>query len=541
LPILHKILKKTGISEILDSHLETHGNEKISPAETLILLSYNIALGRTPLYKVGDWVGSLDHRVIGGDNVDAHPMNDDRLGRSLVKLYDSNRASLMTEITLAYIKRFNIDLSQIHNDTTSVKAYGEIDGKTTSGLELKLGHSKDHRPDLEQIVFSLSISYDGGVPVHHKCYPGNRSDDTTHIETWNTLCKISPKRDFIYVADSKLCSREQLDHIVSNGGRAITVVPRSWHETSEFKEKLKDKMIKKTEILREKKNMNLALEYYSVFSGDYLTYDGQYRIHWIFSSQKKANDEKFREERLKKAEENLLKINASLNTRKFKERNNVEIAIKEILQKYHVEKMIDIHIGTTKEADCKQTTRGRPGPNTEYERTIYEILTLQWARNKKEISSHKKTDGIFALLSTDKSLGAKKVLLAHKYQPNLEKRFSQIKSIHNVAPLLFQGIERVESVMFVFYIGLVLQALVERTIRKAMKEQKIKKIEVYPEHRCSERPTANAIFELFERVSSYQIINKKKVIEEYRDNLDETQLMILGLLGISEKEYWGQK
>lgn len=541
LPILHKILNRSGINQILATHLETHGNEIISPAETLTLLSYNIALGKSPLYKVGDWVGSLDHRVIGSDKVDAHPMNDDRLGRSLVKLYDSNRASLMTEITLAYIKRFDIDLSQIHNDTTSVKAYGEIAGKTSSGLELKLGHSKDHRPDLEQIVFSLSISHDGGVPVHHKCYPGNRTDDTTHIETWNTLCKISPKRDFLYVADSKLCTHEQLGHIVSNGGRAITVVPRTWDETSEFEEKLKNATIKKMEILRDKKNLNLDAEYYSVFSGNYLTHDSRYRIHWIFSSKKKAIDEERREARLKRAEEELVRINAGLNTRKLKEKDNVELTIKGILQKYHVEGLIDIHIGTTKEADRKQTTRGRPGPNTEYETTIYDILTLRWARNKKEISRDKKTDGIFPLLSTDKSLGAKKVLVAYKFQPNLEKRFSQIKSIHNVAPLLFQGIERVESVMFVFYIALVLQTLVERSIRKGMKEQKIKKIEVYPEHRCSERPTANAIFEMFERVSSYQITNGKKIVEEYRDNLDETQLMILDLLDISEKEYWGQK
>lgn len=49
------------------------------------------------------------------------------------------------------------------------------------------GHQQDHRPDLKQLVFSLSISSDGAVPVHYKTYSGNRTDDTTHIERWATV------------------------------------------------------------------------------------------------------------------------------------------------------------------------------------------------------------------------------------------------------------------------------------------------------------------------------------------------------------------
>ena len=51
-------------------------------------------------------------------------------------------------------------------------------------------------------MFSLSLSADGAVPVHHKVYAGNRTDDTTHIETWNWIRKITPGPDFLYVADS---------------------------------------------------------------------------------------------------------------------------------------------------------------------------------------------------------------------------------------------------------------------------------------------------------------------------------------------------
>jgi len=58
--------------------------------------------------------------------------------------------------------------------------------------------------------------------------------------------------------------------------------------------------------------------------------------------------------------------------------------------------------------------------------------------------------GGFPLLCTDNELKTKEVLKAYKYQPRLEKRFSQFKKIHNTAPLLFNKIERIEAKMFGF-------------------------------------------------------------------------------------------
>ena len=130
----------------------------------------------------------------------------------------------MTELVVEFVKEFNIAVQRIHNDSTTLKACGKYAGKTKSGFELKTGHSKDHRPDLKQLVYSLSICGDGAVPVHQKTYPGNRTDDTTHIETWNTLQKITGCPDFLYVADSKLCTDEQLSYIVNQGGRVVTDV-----------------------------------------------------------------------------------------------------------------------------------------------------------------------------------------------------------------------------------------------------------------------------------------------------------------------------
>ena len=48
-------------------------------------------------------------------------------------------------------------------------------------------------------------------------YPGNVTDDKTHIETWNTLQKITGRADFLYVADCKLCSNDNSAKTVECG------------------------------------------------------------------------------------------------------------------------------------------------------------------------------------------------------------------------------------------------------------------------------------------------------------------------------------
>ncbi len=145
---------------------------------------------------------------------DLKAFNDDGFARALDKLYLADRASVMTEIVLNMIKEVDLALGRIHNDSTTVKAYGKIPGTTITGLKLARGTSKDHRPDLKQLVFSLSISSDGAVAVHYKTYSGNRTDDTTHIETWTEVSKIAQKSDFIYVAGCKVCTANQLGYFV---------------------------------------------------------------------------------------------------------------------------------------------------------------------------------------------------------------------------------------------------------------------------------------------------------------------------------------
>ncbi len=238
LPLIRSTIERLHLREILLEQLPASAHQSFPQADILVLLVVNLTLAKDPLYELPEWVASLDLRALGYRSQPAF-LSDDRFARALDKLYETDRASLLTRLAVSAIQEFGIRSERIHNDSTSVKACGRIPGMTRTGLELRRGHSKDYRPDLKQLVYSLSVSDDGAVPIHHHVYPGNRNDDTTHIETWDALCHIHGNPDFIYVADCKLCTQKQLGHIVEHGGKAITILPRNLVEVRQFMDQLR--------------------------------------------------------------------------------------------------------------------------------------------------------------------------------------------------------------------------------------------------------------------------------------------------------------
>src|SRR5262249_57050587 len=103
---------------------------------------------------------------------------------------------------------------------------------------INYGTLKPPPPDPKQLLFIPPTTADGGIPVAFRCSDGNTSDSRTHIDTWNTLRAVAGRVDFLYVADSKLCSRENMDHIDRAGGRFVTVLPRSRSEDEEVRKSI---------------------------------------------------------------------------------------------------------------------------------------------------------------------------------------------------------------------------------------------------------------------------------------------------------------
>ena len=100
--------------------------------------------------------------LLGLGEGEAELLNDDRAGRMLDRLFRADRGSLLTQLMTGVISKFAIDCSRLHNDSTSVSvhgAYEDAGGQDVDGIPaaaITWGHSKDHRPDLKQLVFILT-------------------------------------------------------------------------------------------------------------------------------------------------------------------------------------------------------------------------------------------------------------------------------------------------------------------------------------------------------------------------------------------------
>jgi transposase len=83
---------------------------------------------------------------------------------------------------------------------------------------------------LKQLLYILTISADGAVPIAYRTADGNTPDDRTHIPTFDELVRLVGTPSFLY-ADSTLCSSDAMRHIDANGDRFVTDVPHGRKRT----------------------------------------------------------------------------------------------------------------------------------------------------------------------------------------------------------------------------------------------------------------------------------------------------------------------
>jgi len=299
LPIVNENLRRLRFDELLQKHLPPPDPRcKITPAEALGVLERNLVLARVPLYYLEEWANQRVPALLGLLSEQVDLLNDDRVGRALDRLFDADRQALLTDLVVHMVKTFGLSVEELHNDSTTLSLHGEyseatgelVRGKPT--VTVTYGHNKDHRPDLKQLLWILTVSADGAVPVHFKVADGNTEDSTTHIETWEALRQfVVGSADFLYVADSKLCTRENLKHIHENDGKFITVMPRTRKEDGLFRDWLQENTASWEEVLRRphRRRQNGPPDIFRAIPSPIPDADG-FRVIWFQSSHKMERD-----------------------------------------------------------------------------------------------------------------------------------------------------------------------------------------------------------------------------------------------------------
>jgi transposase len=546
LPIVRHFLGRLGLEGTLARWLPD-GDPRVLMAawRVIVVLVCNLCVEREPLYGIAEWAERHDPLALGLDAGDVALLSDDRVGRTLDRLFDADRASLLCEIVLEAINEFGIDCSQLHNDSTSITLYGDYlqaDGRERGGQPTAAaarGHSKDHRGDLKQLVSILTVAADGAVPLAHRLADGNTTDDQTHIVTWDGLCQLTGRTDFLYVADSKLCTREQMTHIDDRSGRFVTVLPRSRSEDGRLREWMTHAIPDWTEAERRtgkrKGDPDLV---WRVSPAPFPTVEG-YRITWVHSSAKHHHDETARGERIDRARRALQELSERLTgpRARISSRVAAEEAAAAVLATTRAERWVRFTITDTIEERYRQEKRGRPGNDTRYRKITKTRHAIEVTVDTEQVRYDAASDGCFPLISNDNTLTDVEVLRAYRYQPNLEKRHHELKSVQDAAPVTLKSPFRIEALFFCQFIALLLNCLIERELRQAMARERVRELPLYHEQRACTAPTAARVFDHFTGVQRHHLTRDGRHLQTFDPQPTDPQRQLLDLLGVPANAY----
>jgi transposase len=546
LPILDHILQRMNLEEILQAHLPPEDpRSKLPVAKGLMILVKNLLISREPMYGLGEWAARYDPKWLGLSLEQLLALNDDRLGRCLSICFFSDRPGLILDLVRHVVREFLLGLDELHNDSTSVSFFGayreaaeEDQRRGRKTLAITYGYSKDHRPDLKQLLYILTISSDGGVPVHFRPASGNVTDDSTHRENWDLLCQIAGRRDFLYVADCKLATIENMNYIAGHGGRFVSVLPRTRKEDALFRQRLREGEIVWQPLWDKTDEHGDLVDRFSICGEAQVLPEG-YHLWWFHSTRKAELDLAARSGRLERAQQQLRQLQEQLRSPRSRQRElgKVQDLVAKILRDAEVAEWVRAEIRVREQETYRQQKRGRPGKDTVYVKEVSTRLDLEYTIDAEQVQRERQADGLFPLVTNDRQLAALEVLHAYKRQPQIEKRFEQLKTDFAVAPVFLKDVGRIEALFCVYFLVLLVESLLERELRQAMEREGLKTLPLYPEGRPCRRPTARRLIDLFEPLQRHTLEDAAGHTTALAPELSPLHRSLLRLLRVTASRY----
>jgi transposase len=270
-------------------------------------------------------------------------------------------------------------------------------------------------------------------------------------------------------------------------------------------------------------------------TGPQRTSDG-FRIIWIRSSAKAENDEAFRLKRLDQARAELLLLSTRLNRRQLRSKPQIRRAARDILRRAEVEPFLLVELHRQVREEVRRFKRGRPKASDPVRVERKSVWSLRVKVDEAALRAERRADGVFPLGTNLDKASKRAVLEIYKYQPYVEKRFSQLKTDLEVAPVYLKKPLRCAGLVHAYYVALAVAALIERSVRQGMARDKIEDLPLFPEGRPTATPTCPRILEAFRSVSWHEFSRGEEVVR-FPVELTALQKLLLKLLEVPRELY----
>ena len=478
--------KDISLVKQIDSKLPKQSDSaKISHGELVLAMILNGLgfVGRT-LHMFPQYYESKPVDRLIGAHIKSEYINDDALGRTLDKLYENDVSQLYQEISEKVVKHLRLPCDGLHLDSTSFHVDGEYeeDGEKTSHIKLTKGYSRDHRPELNQVILNLITENQAGIPVYMQACSGNTNDTDSFKKIVRAHIKSlkSAHNNKYIVADAALYSKDTIQFLQKDNQYFITRVPQKLREAKALINGVNELDFK-----------SLENGYRAVWVESHYADIPQ---QWLFvksDAATKREKDTFKK-KLTKETEKSLKSFQKLCRKTFKCEEDAHAALAQWEASNAFIKIDDASLKSVKQ----YSKSGRPKKN-EVPVLAYHISGSPYScLNTVENESLKK--GIFILATNDCSgkLGMQKMLDTYKAQQNVEKGFRFLKSPDFLTSSLYlKSPERIEALLMIMTCCLMVYAAIEHLIRYQLKEKEL----YFPDmkNKPCQKPTARWVFQCF--------------------------------------------
>jgi hypothetical protein len=400
--VLDQLWRRLGVGAALG---RVAARRRVTPAVERLLFALVANRALQPISKLAalEWAGH-DTWLPGVGELGADPQV---FYRAMDFLLDCD-AEVQREVFFAVADLLNLEVDLILFDTTST--YFETEGE--DGFRV-FGNSKDHRPDLPQVVVGMAVTKEG-IPVRCFVFPGNTSDQLIIREVKDALREWRLHR-VIWVCDTGFASQQNRTYLQRAGGHYI------------LGEKLRQGTENRVALARQGRYRELeqGLEVKQVWVGE-----GEARRRFVVC---RNLDEAHRDKA--RREQALARLGDELEALARKAGEARTLAEAELLTHPTLKRYLT-------------RRRGR--------------LQIDRAKAKDE----QRVDGKFLLSSSDDDLSAAEIALYYKQLKEVERGWRDQKHILDLRPVYHRKEDRIRAHVLLSFLALLLTRVAETRARE---------------------------------------------------------------------------
>jgi transposase len=516
LPVIAHLARRLEIQALIDQTCPSRGNAQLTHGQVALAIIANRLTQPRAMYQLLSWAKQWGVREVFG--FDPGHLNDDRLGRCLDALAPQIDP-LQGAVTVAAIREFDLDLSQLHWDLTSVVLQGEYPAEEQQRDYPRPAYGFGGEANCKQLRVGELVTNDGGVPVWHHSFDGNQADVGTVVAQMEALRAHVSLPECLVIGDSKLLSSTVIERLRRQQRHFLAPLPKSAELDAAFLA-LDPEGWQSLDYLA-KRQERLAPEERTQYQGQEVAWEwchpetGEsqpFRRLFVISSEERATCRKVRAQQMAKAEAELAKIQAGVGKRQLKTAAQAQARVERVLAERRVTPLYQV---TVSEADG--------------------MLTLTWAVDAEALARGEALDGYYVLLTSAPVERAESSALLRmwKQESQIERRFSDWKGPLRVRPVFVTSNARMAALVLLLHLALMLYCLLEREARRQLAAKGRQKVTNLLAGHVDAVPTGENILRAFEHL--FLIIEEEEhgrafAMSEF--SLEQAELW--RLLGIQE-------